>query len=366
TCHALVPDFTEGVVATDCNGGAVVTQTPTAGTSVGLGVTVVTLHVKDAANNEATCHANFTVTDNTPPAITTCAPDQNAIAEVTCQALVPDFTAAVVATDCNGPVVVTQTPTAGTSVGLGVTVVTLHVKDAANNHSPCAANFTVTDNTPPAITTCAPAQNAFADATCHALVPDFTAGVVATDCNGPVTVTQTPTAGTSVGLGVTVVTLHVKDAANNESTCTANFTVTDNTPPAITTCAPAQNAFADATCHALVPDFTGGVVATDCNGPVTVTQIPTAGTSVGLGVTVVTLHVKDAANNEATCNANFTVTDNTPPAITTCAPAQNAFADAGCHALVPDFTGGVVATDCNGGAVVTQTPKIGRASCRER
>jgi len=40
-------------------------------------------------------------------------------------------------------------------------------------------------------------------------VPDFTSGVVATDCNGsvPLSITQTPTAGTLVGLGVTTVTL---------------------------------------------------------------------------------------------------------------------------------------------------------------
>jgi len=78
-------------------------------------------------------------------------------------------------------------------------------------------------------------------------VPDFTTGLVATDCNGSaaLAVTQTPVAGTLVGLGVTTVTLHVTDAANNESTCTASFTVTDNTPPLITTCATNQSAFAD-------------------------------------------------------------------------------------------------------------------------
>src|SRR5213078_3197390 len=96
----------------------------------------------------------------------------------------------------------------------------------------------------PTIANCAPNQSAFADATCHALVPDFSAGVVASDCNGPVVVAQTPAAGTSLGLGVTTITLHVKDAANNESTCTATFTVTDNTPPAITSCATNQSASA--------------------------------------------------------------------------------------------------------------------------
>src|SRR5439155_920492 len=358
-----------GVVATDCNGSTPlsITQTPTAGTLVGLGGTTVTLHVKDGASNESTCTATLTVTDNTPPTITTCAPDQSAFANGVCQAPVPDFTSGIVATDCNGstPLSITQTPTAGTLVGLGVTTVTLHVKDGETNESTCTATFTVTDNTPPTITTCAPNQSAFANGVCQAPVPDFTSGVVATDCNGstPLSITQTPNAGTLVGLGVTTVTLHVKDGAGNESTCTATFTVTDNTPPTITTCAPDQSAFANGVCQAPVPDFTSGVVATDCNGstPLSITQTPTAGTLVGLGVTTVTLHVKDGASNESTCTATLTVTDNTPPTITTCAPNQSAFANGLCQAPVPDFTSGVVATDCNGSTPlsITQTPAAG-------
>src|SRR5204862_73197 len=163
-----------------------------------------------------------------------------------------------------------------------------------------------------AVTSCSPNKRPLGSALRDGRVAVCSSGVVASDCNGPVVVTQTPAAGTSLGLGVTTITLHVKDAANNESTCTATFTVTDNTPPTITSCAPNQSAVADPTCHALVPDFGAGVVASDCNGPVLVTQTPAAGTSVGLDVTTITLHVKDAANNESTCTATFTVTDNTP------------------------------------------------------
>src|SRR5262252_5564082 len=164
----------------------------------------------------------------------------------------------------------------------------------------------------------------------EATVPLLTVNVVATDCNGPLNITQSPSAGTLVGLGTTVVTISVKDAANNETTCQANFNVNDNIAPVIVTCAPAQSAFADATCKAAVPDFTVNVVATDCNGPLNITQSPSAGTLVGLGTTVVTISVKDAANNETTVQANFNVNDNIAPVIVTCAPAQSAFADATC------------------------------------
>jgi len=46
-------------------------------------------------------------------------------------------------------------------------------------------------------------QSAFADGLCEAPVPDFTTnGLVASDCNGPapVHISQTPAAGTLVGL----------------------------------------------------------------------------------------------------------------------------------------------------------------------
>src|SRR5439155_1425697 len=156
----------------------------------------------------------------------------------------------------------------------------------------------------------------------------FTSGVVAADCNGstPLSITQTTAAGTLVGLGLTTVTLHVKDGATNESTCTATFTVTDNTPPTITTCAPNQSAFANGLCQAPVPAFTSGVVAADCNGstPLSITQTPTAGTLVGLGLTTVTLHVKDLQTFPTRRSSDLTVTDNTPPTITTCAPNQSA------------------------------------------
>ncbi|MBK7175101.1 MAG: hypothetical protein IPH84_18210 [Bacteroidales bacterium] len=171
------------------------------------------------------------------PTIVTCAPNQSAFANASCQAAVPDFTANVTANDnCTATpsLVITQSPAAGTLVSTGVTTVTITVTDAAGNFSTCSANFTVTDNTAPTIVTCAPNQSAFANASCQAAVPDFTANVTATDnCTATpsLVITQSPTAGTLVSTGVTTVTITVTDAAGNFSTCSANFTVTDNISP---------------------------------------------------------------------------------------------------------------------------------------
>jgi hypothetical protein len=252
--------------------------------------------------------------DTNAPVITTCATNMTINAGANCQAAIPDLTTQVVASDTCGGVTITQSPVAGTPVGLGNTVVTLTVKDTANNQATCQATITVVDVTAPIITTCATNMTLNADTNCQAAIPNLTTQVVASDCNG-VTITQSPVAGTLVGLGNTVVTLTVKDTANNQATCQATITVVDVTAPIITTCATNMTLNADTNCQAAIPDLTTQVVASDCNG-VTITQSPVVGTLVGLGDTVVTLIVKDAANNQATCQATITVVDGSVPDIT--------------------------------------------------
>src|SRR5207244_8132167 len=91
--------------------------------------------------------------------------------------------------------------------------------------------------------------------------------------------------------------LHDGHPMNNESTCTATFTVTDNIPPVITTCASNQSALADGLCQAPVPDFTtNGLVAADCNGsaPLQITQARAAARLDGRRVTHATLDVSVA------------------------------------------------------------------------
>ncbi|HOI48091.1 MAG TPA: HYR domain-containing protein, partial [Prolixibacteraceae bacterium] len=135
---------------------------------------------------------------------------------------------------------------------------------------------------------------------------------------GSFTITQSPAAGAAVGIGTHLVTITIKDQAGNTVTCTANFTVTDNTNPVIVTCAPSQSAAANANCQAPVPNFTASVSVTDnCTpaGSFTITQSPAAGAAVGIGTHLVTITIKDQADNTTTCTANFTVTDETLPEI---------------------------------------------------
>jgi uncharacterized repeat protein (TIGR01451 family) len=122
----------------------------------------------------------------------------------------------------------------------------------------------------------------------------------------------------------------------------------------ITTCAAAQIAVAGTGCQAAVPNFTGGVGANGNCGPVTITQIPAAGTLVGLGPHAITLTATDAAGSSTTCAANFTVMDTTGPVITLIGSSsmtvesqiQGSFADPG--ATANDACAGSVAVTTSG------------------
>src|SRR5207247_1671532 len=105
--------------------------------------------------------------------------------------------------------------------------------DAATNRASCTTSFTVSDDTAPTLSCPAP-TSASAGTNCLAAVPDVLGGVSASDsCSGTngITLSQSPAAGTLVGLGVHTITVTVTDAATNSATCTTTFTVTDDTVP---------------------------------------------------------------------------------------------------------------------------------------
>src|SRR5204863_339890 len=262
-----------GVGATDsCSGtnGITLSQDPTAGTLVGLGVHTITVTASDAATNSATCTTTFTVSDVTAPTLICPAPT-SASAATNCLAAVPDVLGGVSASDsCSGTngITLSQSPAAGTLVGLGTHVITVTATDAATNSATCTTTFTVSDDTAPTVICPAP-TSASAGSNCLAAVPDVLGGVSASDsCSGTngITLSQSPAAGTLVGLGVHVSTVTATDAGINSATCTTTFTVTDDTAPTVICPAP-TSASAGTNCLAAVPDVLGGVSASDsCSG----------------------------------------------------------------------------------------------------
>ena len=81
------------------------------------------------------------------------------------------------------------------------------------------------DNTLPSVTTPAPAS-ANAGPNGQAAIPNVLANTTASDNCGPVTLSQSPVAGTMVGVGTHTITITATDAAGNTRTATTTFTVT--------------------------------------------------------------------------------------------------------------------------------------------
>src|SRR5207247_7114045 len=94
-------------------------------------------------------------------------------------------------------------------------------------------------------------------------VSDVFGGVSArASCSGTngIALSQSPAAGTLVGLGTHVITVTATDAATNSATCTTTFTVTDDTAPTVSCSAP-TSVSAGTNCLVAVPDVLGAVSA---------------------------------------------------------------------------------------------------------
>jgi hypothetical protein len=144
------------------------------------------------------------------------------------------------------------------------------------------------DTTPPVIT-CAPTPAPItAGINGMAAIPDLVSGTSATDdvsIPANITITQSPTAGTMVGVGVYNVVLTATDEAGNNATCT--IVVTINEPP-FTTLNPGDIAFVgfnldgnDGFAFILLKDIIAGtnIKFTDCgvSNPNTITCVGSGG-----------------------------------------------------------------------------------------
>src|SRR5437762_4498290 len=97
----------------------------------------------------------------------------------------------------------------------------------------------VVDNEPPSITSCATNKILTTNTGCTAIMPDLTGEVTAADNVTPpanLSITQSPAAGTPLGIGTTPVTITVGDAAGNSETCTPKVTVQDNNQTMLNSC----------------------------------------------------------------------------------------------------------------------------------
>jgi hypothetical protein len=197
---------------------------------------------------------------------------------------------------------------------LGVTTVTFTATDEAGNSNSCQTDVTVVDTTPPSIT--CPGDIAV-ECVEECGVPEadpqltpFWASLAASDiCCLQTVADDRPSC---FGFGTTTVTFMATDCSGNVSSCTADVTVEDTTPPVITcpaditvACNGPQGTYAG---DPQLDDFWAGVSATDaCDPDPAVTD--DAPLLLPVGTTPVTFTAVDDYANASNCVANVTVID---------------------------------------------------------
>ena len=355
-CEASLSNYTSFFSGGDnCDVNLTITQSPAPGTAISSN-TSVTLTATDASGNSTTCTFTVELEDFIAPSIT-CPGTQTQTASADCTALILDYTGlATVSDNCDATPTVEQNFSPGTAITDGTTV-TLTVFDASNNTNTCTFTVELEDNLAPIIN-CPPTQQLNLDAACQVALIDYTGFPFVFDaCDGNPTVTQSPIAGTTVSSN-TNVTLVATDVSGNSASCILTVDLKDFTGPSIS-CPGTQSINANASCQALLTDYSGLITASDnCDANLTITQIPNSGTTI-VSNTTVTMEAIDDAGNSNSCSFTVEVNDRTAPSIS-CPGTQSVTANASCQATLSSYTGLAVVNDnCDANPIIIQRPGIG-------
>ncbi len=119
-------------------------------------------------------------------------------------------------------------------------------------------------------------------------------------------VTQSPSAGTLVGLGSHTITVTATDAGGNTTTATTGFTVNDTTAPVMS--CPANLVVslpANSSATSMAVNFPAPTGTDNCTAPTVITSV-SSGSVFPVGTTTVAATAADGAGNQSSCT--FTVT----------------------------------------------------------
>ncbi|MFN5238697.1 MAG: HYR domain-containing protein [Bacteroidota bacterium] len=318
---------------------------------------VVVVQATDEAGNSWTCVSTVIVSDNLPPVITTC--PANVIVN-DCNALIPDLTAQLLATDNCEIASVEQFPAAGSEqADLGPDrVISFLVTDQGSNTTTCSAKLSVEDGIPPVFISCPDNLTIGNDyEECGAVF--FMDDPEATDNCTEVTVIQTQGLAwnTFFPIGVTTQLFEATDSAGNTAICIFTVTVEDIQSPTVFCTDQTVYLSPMGTAEILAVQIDGGAYD-NCTFTSDLEFIPSSYQfdCTDAGERSVTLRVRDEAGNIDSCFALITVLDINGPVITNCPQTHTLNS---CSGGMPDLTQLVTATDVCGVAEITQDPQVG-------
>ena len=363
-CTVPLPDYTGMVTYTDCTPRLSMSQNPIAGTPLlgAGGAQVVRVTMSDGCGNTSFRDITVNLVDITPP-IARCHPITVSLSATIGAGSVnvipsqidgngngPSFDPKS-SDNCGlGPINGGLTFAGGsfpagntpinrtyiTCANLGANNITLVVTDANGNTATCSTTITVVDITPPVIT-CAPPVIFQKNSSCVTIMPNLIGigqttavdNVAGSPGCPPVTITQSPAAGTIIAADVTSVPVvfTATDGSGNGAICITTVEFRDQTAPVLANCPTSftvNTGAGNTDCNVAVT-WTPPTVTDNCSpllGATTLTSTHTPGQLFFAGITTVTYIATDAAGNSTSCSFNVTVVENTLPSITCSSPGN--------------------------------------------
>ncbi len=297
-------------------------------TDVGLDPFDVTITVTDDGGNQASCTVSVTVTDDTAPVCVDLA-DITVYLDADGQGALGDDQVASIRTQMDGQ----------DNCGIGeITPPTLSCEDITEDPMPidimiadingnvatCPINAAVLDTIKPVCRTMDLSVEIGNSGQVDISVDDIDDGSsdncgIASRTLSQTTFTCDDVAGSPISVVLTVV-----DDAGNESTCTAQVTVSDPTPPSFDCPADLTVGNDAGGCDAVVDGIALNNLSDNCgDAPVVNWELTgqttgsgtddASGTTFNAGTSTVTYTVRDQAGNEASCSFTVTVVDDTAP-----------------------------------------------------
>jgi gliding motility-associated-like protein len=304
-CFATNVNIGTATATDNCSGIVTITNNVSAGSIFPIGVTTVTWTATDAFGNSSTATQTVTVSD-------TIAPVFGSVAVITTNAGIACTATVVLPTplvtdNCPGTLItITNNAPIGGVFPLGTTLVTWTATDASGNSATLIQSVKVIDATGPVFGTIN-SITAEATANCSAVVTLVVPSAI-DNCTNPVTITNNAPAGGLFLLGSNTVIWTATDAAGNTTTATQIVTITDTTPPTITTQNSTVELDEDGQASITISDISNG--ASDNCGiqSIVASQLEFDCNDVGANTVIIT--ITDTNGNTATIPVTVTVQNN--------------------------------------------------------
>lgn len=320
SCLNAIGNFTPLVLNDDFDTNPTVTQNPSASfVLVGhTSTTTVVLTAFDNVGQSSTCSFVVTLEDNTAPQIG-CPNNLTLAANANCTRQLGSYVPTALSDNCNPSPTVLQSPASNTMLVLNTAqTVTLTASDGNGNSGNCTFSVLLKDIAPPVVA-CLEIEAILDNNGVVSIMPEQTLDAAAShdNCGNVVAQSLTQSAFNCDHIGLNSIILTAHDGHGNTATCFANVLVVNNTPP-VAACRNITVYLGSGGTVGIAPEQVFDPAASGDNcGTVVVPQSvePQAFTCANIGPNTVVLTAFDGKEGIATCSANVTVVDNTPPAV---------------------------------------------------